>query len=110
MQLPEQKVFSAIWALESQVNNGGFASFLEYEDPALVAFAPEALRIVGAGTCAEIVSRAVALTAVDELDQITDQLDDLDAEFYAYPDDLTDLLYTYVSANPTVFGQMPSVA
>ncbi len=28
-QPPEQQVFSAIWALESQVNNGEFAQFLQ---------------------------------------------------------------------------------
>ncbi len=29
----EQRVFSAIWALESQVNNGGFVEFFDNEGP-----------------------------------------------------------------------------
>jgi hypothetical protein len=95
-QPQQQQVFSAIWALESQVNNGGFESFFEYEEPALVAFVPEALQLVGAVNCADIVRRANSASH--------DQLDDLDSEFYAYPDNLTDLLYEYVSANPSAFG------
>jgi len=95
-QTPQQRVFSAIWALESQVNSGGFESFFEYEDPALVAFAPEALQRIGAISCADIVRRAASAAP--------GHLDDLDSEFYAYPDDLTDLLYKYVAANPDTFG------
>lgn len=97
----QQKVFSAIWALESQVNSGGFESFFEYEDPALVAFAPEALKTIGAVSCADIVRRAISAQS--------GQLDDLDAEFYVYPDDLTDLLYEYVSVNPVAFGPISGV-
>lgn len=95
-QTAQQQVFSAVWALESQVNGGGFESFLENEDPALAAFAPEALQTIGAVSCADIVRRAAS--AAPGL------LDDLDSEFYAYPDDLTDLLYKYVAANPDAFG------
>jgi Domain of unknown function (DUF4375) len=32
---------------------------------------------------------------------VQEQWDELDAEFYAYPDDLTQLLYAYVQANRT---------
>ena len=95
-QTLQQQVFSAIWSVESQVNSGGFESFFEHEDPALVAFTPEALRAIGAVDCAGIVDRAISADA--------GLLDDLDAEFYNSPDDLTDLLYKYVSANPTAFG------
>ena len=97
-QAQQQQVFSAIWALESQVNNGGFESFFEYEDPVLVAFAPDALQAIGAVSCADIVGRAISAGS--------GQLDNLDAEFYRYPDDLTELLYKYVSANPAAFGTM----
>ncbi|UOV03126.1 DMP19 family protein [Pseudoxanthomonas mexicana] len=95
-QTAQQQIFSAVWALESQVNGGGFESFFENEDPALVAFAPEALQTIGAVTCADIVRRAASAAP--------DLLDDLDSEFYAYLDDLTDLLYKYVAANPDAFG------
>src|SRR5690606_17591676 len=73
-QTQQQQVFSAIWALESQVNNGGFERFFEYEEPALIAFTPEALQIIGAVSCADIVRRANSAAP--------DQLDDLDSEFY----------------------------
>ena len=91
-----QQVFSAIWALESRVNNGGFESFFEHEDPELIAFTPEALQEIGAMSCADIVGRAITASS--------DRLDNLDTEFYKYPDDLTDLLCKYVSANPVAFG------
>ncbi len=100
----EQKVFSAIWTLESQVNNGGFGQFFDNEDPLIVSFATTALRTVGAATCAEIVSRAVALAPDRELDQVAEQPNSLDSQFYQYPDNLTELLYTYVAANPASFG------
>ncbi|WAC63707.1 DUF4375 domain-containing protein [Pseudoxanthomonas sp. SL93] len=95
-QSQHQQVFSAIWSIESQVNSGGFESFFEYEDPLLVAFTPEALRAIGAVNCAGIVDRAISAGS--------GSLDELDAEFYDYPDDLTDLLYKYVYANPATFG------
>jgi len=31
----------------------------------------------------------------------------LDSEFFAYPHDLTDLLFTYVSTHPEEFGELP---
>lgn len=92
-----QKVFSAIWALESHVNNGGFESFLEYEDRELVAFTAEALMTIGAESCADIVRRAI--------DAEVSHLVSLDAEFYLYPDDLTELLYNYVFVRLDYFHQ-----
>ena len=44
IQPQPQKIFSAIWSTENQVNSGGFESFFEHEDPMLVALALEALR------------------------------------------------------------------
>lgn len=43
-----QKVFSSTWELESQVSNGGFGAYLRYSDSDRAAFAPTALRSVGA--------------------------------------------------------------
>ncbi|HEU0154169.1 MAG TPA: DUF4375 domain-containing protein [Arenimonas sp.] len=95
-QSQPQQVFSAIWALESEVTNGGFGSFFENEDPALVAFAAEALKIIGATKCSDIVRRAIPAGP--------EQRDDFDAEFYEYPDNLTELLFSFVSSNPAEFG------
>ncbi len=33
-----------------------------------------------------------------------DKLNDFDAEFFAYPDNLTEHLFDYVRSNPNVFG------
>ena len=122
-QQEEQKVFSAIWSLESQVNNGGFKQYFESWDGETANFAPTALRAIGAHACANIVSRALKiasaaplphdrdtrLTLIAALDQKTLQaLDSLGSEFFAYPDDLAELLFAYVAARPEVFGPVPN--
>ena len=104
LQPPKQQVFSCIWSLESQVNSGGFSAFFEYEDPALVAFTPEALSTIGAVNCAEIVKSATQLAAGADIEEIDEELGELDDEFYAYPDDLTELLFAYVIVNQDAFG------
>ena len=43
-QSEPQKVFSAIWELESQVNNGGFDQYFRNSDTDHIAYAPLALR------------------------------------------------------------------
>ena len=107
-QSQEQRVFSAIWALESQVNNGGFAQFFDNEGPDTVSFAPTALIAIGAVNCADIVSRAIAIAlASSRVPDAAEQLEGLESEFYGYPDNLTDLLYAYVSVRPTIFGKAP---
>ena len=109
-QSHQQRVFSAIWMLEGEVNSGGFAHYLDSEDseaPELIAFSTVALKAIGAFKCADIVDRALALSPQRDQPEVAQALDGLDAEFYAYPDNLTDLLYTYVAANPDVFGESP---
>jgi hypothetical protein len=116
-QSEPQKVFSAIWELESQVNNGGFDQYFRFSDPTIVGHAPAALGAIGATSCASIVSRALNLVsplsandekrhdALDELDvHAIEQLEKLDSEFFAYPDDLTERLYAYVQANAGAFS------
>ena len=110
MQGHEQRVFSAIWALESQVNNGGFIKYFDCEDSEVVGFAPAALRAIGALACADIVTQAAALAPNRRLPDVIDKLANLDEEFYSYPDNLTDLLYAYVVSHPTIFGHALSQA
>ena len=43
-----QKAFSAIWELESQVNNGGFDQYFRNSDKEVIVYAPAALRTIGA--------------------------------------------------------------
>ena len=116
-----QKVFSAIWELESQVNYGGFDQYFRNSESSLIAFAPCALRTIGAASCGAIVESAIgaiaplpptqngrfaALDALDEVGQ--DRLAALDSEFFAYPDDLTGLLFKYVNEHLDEFGPAPS--
>jgi len=121
-QTETQKVFSAIWDLESEVNNGGFEQYFASTESESIAFTPTALRTVGAARCATIVERAISLvfttfdSAAQEarivyLEAITDnereQLDVLDSAFFEYPDDLTDLLFGFVASNQEIFGPIP---
>jgi len=117
-----QKVFSAIWALESQVNNGGFAQYLASSVGDTAEFAPRALQTIGALACAKVVERALRTASaaplpddqsareslVESLSQkALDRLDELDKEFFAYPDNLTELLFAFVGKNPKTFGPNP---
>jgi hypothetical protein len=113
----DQKVFSSIWELESQVTNGGFDAYFRHSDVNDIEFAPIALRRIGAHRCAEIVGRALGVIgptrptrderahALDELGQAAAAtLDALDHEFFAYPDNLAELLFAFVHARPETFG------
>jgi len=120
-QCHEQKVFSAITELESQVNNGGFQQYFG-NGAETSMFAPTALRAIGAEQCASIVEEALALVPPalpSDLDArweimsslpepIMEQLTALDDRFFGYPDDLTDLLFAFVAAHPDVFGPTPT--
>jgi hypothetical protein len=116
-----QQVFSAIWELESEVNNGGFDQYFRNSDSDVIAYAPTALRAISASACAGIVERAIKLIAplpptqegryrvLDAQGESgQEQLTALDAEFFAYPDNLTDLLFEHVRRHPEVFGAVPN--
>ena len=66
-QSDPQKVFSAIWALESQVNNGGFLQYFISSDGDTADFAPAALRSIGAQACASVVERALRAASLSPL-------------------------------------------
>jgi Domain of unknown function (DUF4375) len=115
-----QKVFSAIWELEGEVNNGGFEQYFQNCDSWAIAYAPRALRTIGASSCARIVERAIeviaplAPTREDRSRTLETMRNDgqellntLDSEFFAYPDNLTDLLFEYVCHHPEAFGPVP---
>ena len=123
VQREEQRVFSAVWALESQVNNGGFLQYFASSDGDTAEFAPKALRTIGAQACAGVVDRALRATTssvlppsqtareelVDSLaESLQEQMAEFDQQFMAYPDDLTELLFRYVAGHPDVFGPVPS--
>lgn len=118
-QAKDQQVFSAIWTLESEVNNGGFLQYFENDRGETATFAPTALRRIGADKCSAIVDRAIATFCgglfpsdpkkVDALlsevsDEVRQKLEDLDSQFVEYPDNLTDLLFEFVRRHPATFG------
>ena len=117
-----QKVFSAIWAVESEVNNGGFAQYFFNDSRESAGFVVDALETIGAPQTADICRRAIAAAFPDGLpaseeaigsaasdfsDEVVDVLENLDQKFFSYPHDLTDLLFAFVFAHPEEFGKIP---
>jgi hypothetical protein len=117
-----QKVFSSIWAVESEVNNGGFSQYFFNSSCETAGFVAEALETIGAPNTADICRRAIAAAFPDGLpsdpetigaaasdfsDETGERLNELDQEFYQYPHDLTRLLFAYVSHHPEEFGELP---
>ncbi len=121
-QTVPQKVFSSVWAVEAEVNNGGFSQYFLNSSSETASFVAEAFDSIGAPRTADICRRAIScafpagLPSTPEAissaaaafpDEVLDQLGVLDSEFFAYPHDLTDLLFGYVSAHPEEFGELP---
>lgn len=117
-----QRVFSAIWDLEAEVNNGGFSQYFVNSSSETAPFVVEALRTVDAPDTAAICERAISAAfprglpkttddirqvATEFSDETLEQLDELDQEFFSYPHNLTDLLFNYVSMHPEEFGALP---
>lgn len=122
-QSPEQRVFSLVWAIDGAVHMDGFAGYLGGYSGEGANGAPEALEAIGAPQTADIVRRAFAVVSDGPLpddddaraelasslnDEQLAQLDALDQEFYARPEDLTGLLFDFVAARPGTFGPMRS--
>jgi hypothetical protein len=116
-----QKVFSAIWAAESEINSGGFAQYFENASGETAPFVVEAFEAIGAPRTASICQRAIAAvfpaglpSSPEEISsaasKFTDddfaELEALDEEFSRYPHNLTNLLFTFVSDHPDEFGSM----
>jgi hypothetical protein len=116
-----QKVFSAIWEVESEVNNGGFSQYSLNSSAETASFVVEALGTIGAPETADICKGAIATafpaglpepekirsTAASFPAEVPDALESLDQEFFSYPHDLTGLLFAYVSQHPEEFGPLP---
>ena len=121
-----QKVFSCIWALESEVNNGGFSQYFQNGDGAETAsFVVSALDAIGASHTSGICKRAltcafpaglpanpdaISEAATDFTGETLAGLEALDAEFMSYPDNLTELLFAYVAKHPEEFGELQQAA
>lgn len=59
LQSVPQKVFSAIWGIESEVNKGGFSQYFINSSAESASFVVEALETLGAPKTAEICKRAI---------------------------------------------------
>jgi hypothetical protein len=117
-----QKVFSSIWALESEVYNGGFAQYFQNFSSETAAFVAEALEKITASNTADICRRAITTAFPDGLPsdpeaissaasdfsiEIQNELDRLDNEFFKQPNDLTELLFAFVAQHAEEFGKLP---
>jgi len=95
-----QRVFSAIWALESEVNNGGFPQYFLNSSAESASFVVQALETIGAPETASICKRAIATafpsglpTTVEAIrsvaagfpDEILEMLEPLDQEIFCLP-------------------------
>lgn len=109
-----EQVLVTLRALDGCLNEGGFRRYFEEEAGDQASFAVEALEQVGAFNLARLVERALSVFGVDgvPVDQESrvavlerlsvgsfQLLEELDAEYCEYPDDLTGLLYDFVIAN-----------
>jgi hypothetical protein len=118
-----QKVFSALWAVEGEVNNGGFSQYFLNSSCETAPFVAEALDIIGAPQTADICRRAIACAfpgglpstpdaiaaaASDLPEEVVEKLNAMDEEFFTYPHNLTNLLFAYVSKHPEDFGALPT--
>jgi len=110
-----QKMFSAVWSIESEVNNGGFAQYFPNSSSETAAFVAEALDTIGAPKASNICRRAIAAAfprglpgdsetistmATEFPEEVLETLESLDQGFFEYPHDLTELLFKYASQHP----------
>jgi hypothetical protein len=117
-----QKVFSAIWAVQSEVCNGGFSQYFLNCSAETASFVVEALETIGASKTAVICQRAIASAfpgglptspetissgAANFSDETLGKLDAIDRDFFATSDNFTDLLFAYVSEHSEDFGTLP---
>ena len=99
------RVYELVREWEDEVNNGGFHQFFYNSSGDDTAETIQALEIIGADKMADILMRAVARFrdgavpkerfARQRVLPEPSTLVDLDMEFYAYPDDLAELLAEY---------------
>jgi Domain of unknown function (DUF4375) len=121
-QAPEQQVFSAVWALESEVNNGGFQQYFQNQSGETAGAIVAALERIGARRTAAIVAEALAAfpggppppetgarrrRLASASPEALETWARLDEAFFSYPDNLTELLYEFVRSRPETFGKMP---
>ena len=112
---PTERVVYCIWWLEAEVNNGGFDQFFFNSAGNLYAETCDALTMIGANKTRALLesASAVAFPAAPPAnraernslqassDEVEDQLNDLDRKFYAYEDDLAQLVNAFLASHGT---------
>ncbi len=106
---PSEQIFILVWELEAEVNNGGFNQFFFNSAGDRAGRTAAALRTIGAERAASIVDKAISLfpdgppadrslrqDLLLALDPDITLFQELDAAFYTYPDNLSNLLYNFV--------------
>ena len=108
---PKVQVAYCLHRLEAEVNNGGLYQFFSNSTGEYVTETIQALVEIGATKTSELLKRAVAVvfpagypedasqyeSSVANFDDVVDELDALDQEFYEYADPLTDLVNQYLA-------------
>lgn len=108
---PQQKVGLLIYVLEAQVNNGGFHQFFFNSSGYYTRETIDALERIGADITATLLKRAVAIAypsgfpddpnlhdqRLDDFEEISGPLDELDTRFYEYEDDLIALMNAFLA-------------
>ena len=112
------EISSLVNELEDQVNNGGFHQFFNNSSGDDTAETVEALEAIGAAQVAGILIRAASkfpgnMPPKDRTQRLevlwgrfpkTDEFGALDAEFFAYPEDLSGLVAAYKHRFPDSFS------
>jgi hypothetical protein len=106
---PPERVVLAVEALEREINNGGFNQFF-LNEPDYAHDIVEALSQIGCRETARITEQATAAlgllpgwtteqiqaAAADMPDDSLERLEQLDDEFFAYPDPIEDRLLAFI--------------
>lgn len=113
-----EKCYFSVWWLIAEVDNGGFDQFFFNSTGGYIPEVLAGLRMLGANDSARLLERAVALLPSATLprddkerrsilkglsDDAQKQFDQLDGEFYEYPDNLRDKLESFAQANRDQF-------
>lgn len=107
---PKVQVAYCLHRLEAEVNNGGFEQFFSNSTGEYVSETIQALEKIGAIKTSELLKRAVSIgfpdgypadasqyeSAVIDDDNVADELDALDEEFFEYVEPLADLVNKYL--------------
>jgi hypothetical protein len=112
---PEERIVPAIEALESEVNNGGYAQFFINSSREYAPMIVEALTRIGCPRTAEITQNAIdalhlptlsveAIEAAIAKDESGDELNACDALYFKAEEDIAGKLFAFIKANKDAFS------